>query len=213
MGDMPVTDKSGILAAFVLIASIPVQAEVVAGRDYSVLPVAQRGDSPGKIEVVEFFSYGCPHCYTLHPLIVKWAAKLPSDVVFRRVAVGFGRPDWISLGRAFYAFEATGDLARVDDAIFDAVHAQRRPLSDRRSIAQWLEGRGVKVDEFIAAFDSFGVSARMTRSDQMVIRYQVDAVPRVVVDGRFVVHGRTHEELLSIAGQLIAKVRTAAPGR
>jgi protein dithiol oxidoreductase (disulfide-forming) len=208
-----VTRKGGILAVVLLIASIPVHADVVAGRDYSVLPVAQRGDTAGKIEVIEFFSYGCPACYKLHAHIMKWAETLPSDVVFRRIAVGFGRPAWISLGRAFYAFEATGVLGKVDDAIFDAVHARGLPLRDRGSIAQWMKSQGVPVDDFIAAFESFGVSARMSRSEQMVIRYRVDGVPRVVVDGRFVVHDRAPEELLSIAEALIAKARTAPAAR
>jgi protein dithiol oxidoreductase (disulfide-forming) len=95
----------------------------------------------------------------------------------------------------------------VDDAIFAAVHEQRLPLRDERSIADWLRMQNVDTNRFSDAFNSFTVKTRMTQSEQMVVRYAVARVPQVVVDGRFIAHGRTHEELLGIADQLIAKAR------
>jgi thiol:disulfide interchange protein DsbA len=84
--------------------------------------------------VIEFFSYGCPHCSEFHPVVSRWAAALPADVVFKRVPVSFARPQWASLARLFYALEATGDLARLDVAVFNALHQGGAKLyDDRRS--------------------------------------------------------------------------------
>src|SRR5262245_54815832 len=89
-----------------LLVAAPTWADVVAGRDYLVLPVAQRTDAPGKVEVIEFFNYGCPYCFQFHPLISKWSAALPSDVVFRRASTSLGHAGWDTFAKAYYAFTA-----------------------------------------------------------------------------------------------------------
>ena len=103
-----------LLAAALAVLAPPSPAQPVEGSDYKKLEPPLPTDSPGKIEVIEFFSYGCPHCNAFHPLISAWAAKLPKDVVFKRVPVSFNRPQWINLARAYYALQATGDLPAGD---------------------------------------------------------------------------------------------------
>jgi thiol:disulfide interchange protein DsbA len=130
--------RSGWLLAItlaLLAVILPVRAELAVGRDYLPIIPAQITDTPAKIEVIEFFSYGCPHCSEFHPIVGKWAAALPSDVTFKRVPVTFGRPQWASLARLFYALEATGDLARLDNAVFDALHkgGQQTSMTTRAS--------------------------------------------------------------------------------
>jgi thiol:disulfide interchange protein DsbA len=201
------------LALLLLAATLPLRAAITEGRDYTRLPTPQRPDVPGKIEVIEFFSYGCPHCYELHPLITKWEATLPKDVAFRRVAVGFGREMWENLGKTYYAFSDMKVVSRLDDPIFAAVHRQRLPLSDEKSITQWVAKQGIDPAKFAAAYNSFSVDTRMAQSERMVEAYQVGAVPSIAVGGQYVAGGRTHEETLTIASALIDKVRAERGAR
>lgn len=158
---------------FVAFALLPLslssQARVEAGRDYRVLNPAQPTNSPEKIEVLEFFSYGC--------------------------------------GGSFYALESTGDLAKVDTALFDAIHKEWRNLFEERAIAQWLAERGVDSDRFTAAYRSFGVNTRLSRAEQMVRSHKVNEAPTLVVDGRYVPRGSSYADMLRIASELVAQVR------
>jgi thiol:disulfide interchange protein DsbA len=192
-------------------------APLVEGRDYELILPPQPGESPGMIEVIEFFSYGCPHCKDFHPLVMAWAAKLPRDVSFKRVPVTFGRATWTNLARLYYALETTGDLARLDDAVFRAIHEERINLFTPSAITAWVKREGVDEKRFKAAFDSFGVSAQIARSDQMVRNYRIRSVPRLTVAGRYQVTGqaaRSLADLLPIADGLIEMSRRAvSPAR
>jgi thiol:disulfide interchange protein DsbA len=185
-------------------------ADLVEGRDWRPLELPQPPSDPDKIEVLEFFSYGCPHCAHLNPSIKPWAAALPPDVSFRRIPVTFGRAAWASLARLYFALELTGDLERLDQAVFDAVTVQRKNLYTEKAILDWVEGQGVAVDAFKEAFNGFTVETQLKRSEVLVQRYRVDAVPRITVAGRYVVVGdgmKSYDDLLAIADQLIAKAR------
>jgi len=185
-------------------------APLVEGRDYELILPPQRGESPGRIEVLEFFSYACPHCKDFHPLVMAWAARLPRDVVFKRVPVTFGRATWTNLARLYYGLEATGDLVRLDEAVFRAIHEERINLFTPSAIMAWVKREGVDEKRFKAAFDSFGVSTQVSRSDQMVRNYRVRSVPRLTVAGRYQVTGqaaRSLADLLPIADALIEMSR------
>jgi thiol:disulfide interchange protein DsbA len=199
--------RTSLFVLALLFAWAPAQADLVAGRDYQTLATSMPTDSPGRIEVLEFFSYGCPHCFDLHPLVSRWSAQLPKDVVFKRVATGFGRPAWNNLAKAYYALQATGNFARLDTPLFDAVQKQRLPLVDKQSIVAWVAKQGVDAGTFAAAFDSFSVNNKVNQAEDLTRKYRVEAVPTLAVGGRYIVLGRTHEEALKIADQLIAKVK------
>lgn len=187
-------------------------APLVEGRDYERIVPPQTGASPGRIEVLEFFSYGCPHCKDFHPLVMAWAARLPQDVSFERIPVTFGRATWTNLARLYYGLEATGDLTRLDDAVFRAIHEERLNLFTPTAIMAWIKREGVDEKRFKAAFDSFGVGARIARSDQMVRNYRVRSVPQLTVAGRYMVTGREARglsDLLPIADALIDMSRRA----
>ena len=103
--------------------TLPAQAQqAVAGKDYVAIDPPITTESPGKIEVIEFFSYGCPHCFSLNPSLERWADKLPADVSFQRVPVSFNQPYYQTLARFYYALEALGELKRLDNAVFSAIH-------------------------------------------------------------------------------------------
>ena len=196
-----------ILAAALCVLSAPAYAQV-QGQDYDLLTPPQPTSSPDKVEVIEFFSYGCPHCYAMQSQIVKWAAQLPANTAFVRVPVSFGRREWGQLSRAYYALEATGDLARLDDAVFDSIHQEHKQLFSEDALASWAAEHGVDAGEFRAAFESPGVSAKAMRAEQLSRDYKVNSVPHVIVDGKYIVKGKTHEDTLKIARQLVDKAAT-----
>src|SRR5215472_15813981 len=130
---MPTRIRSMTLAVLlldtaVLCAGAPVGAQLAEGRDYRLLTPARPTSSPGKNEVVEFFSYACPHCARFNPLISAWVARQPKDIAFKRVAVSYERAAWINLSRSYYALEATGYLKKLDAALFRAIHEEPQNL-------------------------------------------------------------------------------------
>jgi thiol:disulfide interchange protein DsbA len=195
-----------LLAPVAAMRAVAAPPTLVPGRDYTVLQRAQGPEKTGTLEVIEFFSWACPHCYEFYPLLTPWVAKLPKGVVFRKVPLGFGRPEWANLERAYYALESTGDLARLDAPMFEAIHKQHLQLRDQLSITNWLGTQGVNTQQFAIAYNSFGVSTRVSQAEGMVEPYQVDYVPTLAVGGRYTVTG-AHEKMLAVASELIAKVR------
>lgn len=187
--------------------------EPVQGFDYALLQSTQPDDTPGKIEVIQFFSYGCPHCADLHGRVTAWTASLPADVVYTPVPVGFGRQAWVNLARTYYALEAIGDVEKVDTALFHAIHVERLPLSDERAIMDWLASQGVDTVKFADAFRSFGVATKVARADELARRYRITAVPTFTVDGRFAVIGRSEQQMLDTADALIVKAKSEVQSR
>jgi len=187
----------------------PAQAQLVAGRDYVLIDPPVPVDDPAKIEVIEFFSYGCPHCSDLSPLISKWSAKLASDVAFKRSPVSFNRPQWFNLSKLYFALEVSGNLAKLDAAVFHALHEEGLNLSTDKNIAEWVAGKGVDAKKFSDAYSSFGVASRTKRADQLMALAKIEGVPSLLVDGRYLVSTQgTHEAMLALTDKIIDKVRS-----
>jgi protein dithiol oxidoreductase (disulfide-forming) len=197
----------------VLSSSAP-RAALEEGKNFTTLVPPQPTSQRNKIEVVEFFSYACPHCARFYPLLSAWLAKLPPDVLFRRVPVGFNRDFWINLQRAYYALDATGDLARLDGPLFHALHQERRPLVDASSLAEWVGRNGGDADKFTEAYVSLAVNKESFQADQMAQEFRIEGIPTLAIDGRYVAHAealpdeeQALNELLANADELIARVR------
>jgi thiol:disulfide interchange protein DsbA len=186
--------------------SLPTQAQLVAGRDYSVIEPAQSTDDPGRIEVIEFFSYACPHCNDLNPLIQKWVGSLPRDVLFKRVPVSFN-PFYELMAKLFYTLDATGDLARLDTDLFKAIHEKGLKLVSEKSIADWAVSQGVDARRFSEAWNSFSVNSKMKRADQIARGHRIQGVPAIAVDGRYLIGGKDLQELLRLSSQVIENRR------
>jgi thiol:disulfide interchange protein DsbA len=207
------------LAAAAPGAGAPAPAPLTEGKDYRLLTPPRPTSSPGKIEVIEFFSYGCPHCANFSPLVSKWAASLPRDVVFKRVPVSFGRLPWMNLSRTYYSLEATGDLSKLDAALFRAIHEEHENLFDEQSIADWVGRQGGDAARFANAYVSFGVNNQTVQADDMAEDYRIEGIPTLVVNGRYVVvspgeaanEEQTFTEVLALADRVIALARSAAP--
>jgi thiol:disulfide interchange protein DsbA len=208
--------RTSLLLALCVLASagtgIPAElhAQGVEGTDYRKIGPPQPTDSPGKIEVIEFFSYACPHCNEFYPLVSTWEAKLPKNVVFRRVPVGFNRPAWINLARAYYALQASGDLGKLDGALFHAIHEERLQLFDEASLTDWVGKSGGHAEQFATAYASFGVNNQTVQGDQLVEKYGIEAVPTMTVNGEYQALGKNLAEMLLNTDRLIAQAQTEA---
>ena len=190
------------------------QARPSAGLDYSELKPAQPVEAQGKIEVLEFFWYGCPHCYTLEPLLEKWIPALPADVQFRRVPAVLN-PGWANESAVYYAFEALGVLGRLHRPLFDAIHLDRLKPRDPASFNDWLQKNGVNAKKFDEAMKSFGVQSKLRRATQLTAAYRIDGTPALAVQGRYTVsaeQGRTQQGMLVIAEHLIGVARKGGAG-
>jgi thiol:disulfide interchange protein DsbA len=191
-----------VLLAGLSLLPPPAYARPVAGRDFTVIEPAQATDDPGRIEVVEFFSYACPHCNELNPLIQSWTKGLPRDVLFRRVPVSFN-PFYELMAKLFYALDATGDLARLDSALFAAIHEKNLRLVSDRNIADWAVSQGVDARRFSEAWNSFSVDMKVKQADQIANDHHIRSVPAIAVDGRYLIGGKSLQELLDLTDQVI----------
>ncbi|MDP3441113.1 MAG: thiol:disulfide interchange protein DsbA/DsbL [Azonexus sp.] len=183
------------------------------GTDYTLISPAQPTEDAAKIEVVEFFSYGCPHCADFNPLVTAWAAKLPGDVVFKKVPITFGRGAWDAIARLYYTLEITGDLARLEGDVFRAIHVEKINLYESGALTEWVVKKGVDPKKFTDTFKSFGVMSKVKRGDQMAQAYRISGVPALAVDGKFMVGGKDFGEQLAIAEKLVAKARSEKAGK
>lgn len=202
-----------LLLASLAAAALPARA---AGPEWLQITPPQPGDSPGKIEVLEFFSWGCPHCRDFNPVVKRWAEKLPKDVAFKRVPVSFGRAAWSNLARLFYALEGIGELERLDEAVFAAIHDRRVNLYTETGALAWVRQQGIDANRFSEAFKSFSTETRVARAEQLSRAYKVDSVPLVTVAGRFrVVNKAAHDQaaVFGVVDELIARVRKEQPTR
>jgi protein dithiol oxidoreductase (disulfide-forming) len=202
--------KSLLTALLMLVSSIAI-AEPQSGFEYMQTQQAIPTESPAKIEVVELFWYGCPHCHQLEPRLMAWVKKLPGDVVFRRVP-GIARPDWTAGGRAFYAMEALGVAEKLHAPLFDAIHKQRsvKP-NDDPALIDWITKQGgldrKKVEE---AYNSFSVNTKVMRATQVFRASGATGVPALIIDGKYLTSSSLaggNEEALKVADYLIEKAR------
>jgi thiol:disulfide interchange protein DsbA len=181
----------------------------VEGKTYARLANPQPVETGSKIEVIEFFSYGCPHCAALEPYLDKWLATLPSDVAFRRVPVMF-HDAWVRLARVYYTLDAIGDARKLSPAVFKAIHADGIDLSSDKTFFDWAAKQGLDSKQVAAVYSSFTVDSRVKRAMQLGKEYGIESVPTVIVDGKFITSSDrvgTHAALPSEIDQLIAKAR------
>jgi thiol:disulfide interchange protein DsbA len=203
-----------IVVVACLALSTSLQANIIAGHDYVVLDLPQIQENKGKIEVVEFFSWGCPHCYEFYPKLARWLATMPKDFSFKRVPVAIGHTEWEALAKAYYALQSTGDVDRLDSQIFEDIHKNHVWLNDEPSITAWVGKHGVDVAKFTAAYRSFGVNTSTGQAEQKAVDYRLSGVPTLAIAGKYTVSG-DQQKMLSTSDQLIAMERSTnrKPGK
>ena len=171
---------------FVLCLVPMVATALEEGFDYQLVvpPVPVQNETPGRVEVVELFWYGCPHCFHFEPILVNWASHRPATVDFVRIPAIF-QESWEPLARAFYTAEILGVLERVHSPLFQAVQVEHRRLDTEAAIRVFFIEQGVSGEDFDRTFHSFGVENRLNRAKDLTHRYGIDGVPAVIVNGKY----------------------------
>ena len=184
-------------------------AQLVEGKNYDRIRNPQPTESGNKIEVIEFFSYGCPHCAELEPHLEAWLAKLPPDVAFRRVPVMF-QDRWVPLAKIYYTLDALGEERKLSPDVFRAIHGQGVSLWNDKSFYDWAASKGLDRKKVEDVFGSFAINGKMNRAKQQAQQYNIQSVPTVVVDGRFITGSErvgTHAQLPAAIDELVNKAR------
>ena len=159
--------------------------KIEEGFDYRILPIAQPVETKGKVEVIEFFWYGCPHCYDFEPELSSWVKRQPKDVVFKRVPVAF-RDDFMPHSQLFYTLEAMGKGDALNEKVMYAMHKENKRLLTEPEIADCVASQGIDRNTFLAAYRSFAVISKARAAKQMAEAYRIDGVPTIVMQGKYV---------------------------
>ncbi len=191
-------------------ASLAQPAAFKAGTDYLVLSKALPTEATkGKIEVLEFFWYNCPHCNAFEPVLSAWGKKLPKDVELRRVPVRF-RETFEGQQRAYYVLEALGKVEELQSKLFAAIHVEKQTLEKQDALVVWAEKNGIPAAKFNELFNSFSVVSKARRAAQLQEQFKVEGVPALGIGGRFYVDGSlagSMERALQITDFLIGEIR------
>jgi protein dithiol oxidoreductase (disulfide-forming) len=200
---------SALAAAAGLSLATRAQGALVEGRDYARLAQPLAMPATGKIEVVEFFGYWCPHCNSFEPTLDAWSRKLPADVVFRRIPVAFSAPQE-PYAKIFFTLEAMGLLEQMHRKVFAAIHVQHRHLEKESEILAFMTANGVDGAKFSDTYKSFTVASKFKQARQLAEAYRIDGVPTLGIQGRFFTSPSLAggaEQALRVTDQLIQRAR------
>ena len=181
-----------------------------AGTEYQVLETRAPVEAPaGKLEVVEFFWYSCPHCNAFEPTLDGWVKKLPKDVAFRRIPIAF-QESFVPQQRLYFTLEAMGLVEKLHAKVFAAIHVEKLNLTKGESITEWVAKQGVDAAKFVAQYNSFSVVTKANRASQLQNAYKVEGVPALGAVGRFYTDGSmagNMERALQVVDYLVAGAR------
>jgi protein dithiol oxidoreductase (disulfide-forming) len=202
---------SGALAAMGGLGTSLAQAQgnPVEGTHYLRLASPVPVTTPGKVEVLEFFMYSCPHCFQFEPTLEPWIKKLPADVAFRRVPLAF-RPNLEIHQRLYYALEALGQLDALHTKAFTSIHVEHKMMLKDEDVAAWAAANGQDGAKLLDTMKSFAVAGKVRAARQTMEAFRVDGVPMLAIQGRWTTSGSTagsHEKALAVADYLIAQAR------
>lgn len=198
-------------AALAALSATP--SVLLANEPFQTLPNPVPQDTSGKIEVLEFFHYGCPHCRNFHPLLQEWKKTIPEDVRFTAVPAIWGRDQLRALARLYYAAERGGMLDKLEPQIYVAIQDQQKPLFTEAEVRAWIGSTGVDATAFMDTYNSFAINGLVQRADQLARTYRIQGVPTMAVGGRFLTSASmtgSHAATLKVTDQLIERVRKGA---
>jgi thiol:disulfide interchange protein DsbA len=200
----------GAIATLPVLAQAPAAAEpFVAGTDYVLIEPAQPTSSGDKIEVLEVFGYSCIHCAHFAPQLNAWKKQQKEDVKVDYMPAVFGGI-WVVYGRAYYAAQTMGVLDKTHDALFEALHTQKRQIGSLEDLGAWYGEHGVDAKEFLAAMESFNVNAKIAHAQEQVPKYGVEGTPSLIVNGKYRVMAPregSYAKMLQITDFLVEKER------
>lgn len=195
----------GFAVAALAFTSMAMAADFEAGKDYTVVANPTKIEVPGKIEVREFFWYGCPHCFKLEPHMQAWLKKIPSDVRFVRSPAAMN-PVWEQGARGYYVSEALGVRKKTHLPLFHAIHDGNQQIFDQKSQAKFFTKYGVPEAKFNSMFNSFAITAKVAQSNKLGQQLQLTGVPAIVVNGKYVIQGEDGK-VTQVLNYLIEKER------
>ena len=198
---------SSAAAALFAFSGSAMAAQFVAGKDYTVLPNPVAVEKPGKIEVREFFWYGCGHCSKLEPHMQAWLKQMPKDVRFVRTPASMN-PLWEQGARAYYVSEALGVRQKTHLPLFHAIHANGQNILEQASFAKFFTQFGIPEAKFNSTYKSFPISSKIAQSQDLAKRYQLTGVPAVTVNGKYVIQGEDGK-VTQVLNYLIEQERKA----
>jgi thiol:disulfide interchange protein DsbA len=196
-----------IFVVLALLCATQTFAAPQPGKDYTVLNPPQPTRTGNKIEVIEFFFYGCSHCFKLHPPLNAWEQKMPKDVELVFVPAVFN-PSWEPMARTFYALEALGQRRQLHDALFQAWN-RNIELIDEASATDFVSKNGVDRKKFSDAYNSFSMQSKITRAKQMAQMYGIRGTPTIIVDGKYLISGLHPEPTIQVLNTLVDKARAS----
>lgn len=198
------------LLAAATLPFIPLSAHALTqGKEYALIQPALETQDPKRVEVLEFFWYGCPHCFSLEPDLTAWVKTLPKGTYFRRLPAVFN-PNWAPLARAYFAAERMGITEKLHYDIFNAIHLSGQNLNNRDTLLSFVEKMGVNRKQFAQKLDSPEVIASVEKSQRLGAAAQLQGVPALVVDGKYqtsVTHTGSHEKLFEVLNELIVQAQ------
>ena len=194
-----------LFVAAVLLISGTAFAALEPGKDYKLLK-PQQPVSTKKIEVLEFFFFGCSHCFHLHPHLSAWEKTMPKDVELVYTPTIF-RDSWEPMARTFYALESLGQLHQLHDALYKAWNVSNVDLSDEAKILDFVAPRGVDRAKFSSAYNSFSMQSKVVRAKQMIRSYGINGTPTLVVDGKYLITGLQPANAIRVLNEVIALAR------
>lgn len=183
---LPALFRHVLLAVGLSLCLTAAHAELTVGKDYTLVKPPQPTESGGKIEVLEFFWYGCPHCNNLQPSLQAWLKRKPADVELKHIPAVF-QESWVPLTKAYYTIEAMGLVDKLHQEMFATLHRQRVQLRDANAIFDWAASKGVDRKKFADTYNSFGVNGRAQRSIEMTKKFDIPGTPALVVDGKYLI--------------------------
>jgi protein dithiol oxidoreductase (disulfide-forming) len=179
-------------------------------KDYVTLKTPVPVESGGKIEVLEFFQYSCPHCASYDPYLQAWKKKLPSDVDYKRIPIAWDNSTMPHV-RIYYALETLGKLDDMHQKVFTAIQKNKQPMLNPDQIADFMAANGIDRKQWIDTYNSFSVAARSNRAGQLWRAYKIDGTPAVAVDGKFTTAPSmvgSREGSLVVLDYLVQRART-----
>lgn len=204
--------KIAYVSLFIFLSMGVAQAEnYKEGVEYTRI-ADQATASPDKIEVLEFFWYGCPHCYQFDPILERWLETKPANVEFVRVPAVF-RPEWKVHARTYYALQAMGLGEKYHKAIFDAMHKDKADIYSETAMIDFLVSKGVNKDDFKSAYGSFSIDGLLRKTIKKVKSYAIRGVPAMAVNGKYLISGKSagsFDNMIRIVDYLIKKEAAAA---
>ena len=195
-------------ALSLLVAAAAFTAAGAWAQSYQKMDNPQPTDGSGKIEVIEFFWYGCPHCYAMEPSVAAWLKAKPADVEFKRIPAYSG--GWVPMAELFYTLEAMGKSDALHGKVFDAIHKDHLNLNNKKILDKFLSDNGIDPAEYDKVQKSFSVVNKLNRDKQLTMLYQVDSVPRFFIAGKYVTSGdiaHGNEKIMAAIDEAVAAVR------